>query len=455
MAPFIVSSFGLFVMGLFEGLFTTPSWHTFTILAYGWAVAGGDRQTLSTYLWVSGATEEKHWSCFYRFVGGALYTARWVLWGRIIRCAAQWVPATEPIRIVVDDSSKKKAGRKIEGIACYRNGAGTARQAYRTLWGLNFVWAIMRVPLRGWPGQSVSVPIGLSLYLKEEWARKLKLPYQSRSALAREIVDFVAAQLPQRQIRTLGDGGYATTVYLHQLPASVDVVGRMLITGKLYTPPPPRRGRQRGCPPKKGPLLGSPKTLARKRTGWQPHPTEAGALVQAWEGIWHTVLPGRLLRVVVVRRPAPARKRKPGQRKPPPPVEAFFTTDLTLSLAAILAQYRERWTVEITLRDGNAFTGFGQDQCRKYSRVVGVNTFRLVLAAARTLWFVAQTSRTDAFDLTRYRPWYRHKQAPSQLDIVWACREALHDAGVFPIPRFTLGPAKIPQEPEIVLPLAA
>jgi len=339
-------------------------------------------------------------------------------------------------------------------VACYRNGAGTARQEYRTLWGLNFVWAIMRVPLPGWPPQSVSVPIGLSLYLKEEQARKLKLPYQSRSALAREMVDFVAAQLPQRHVGTLGDGGYATKDYLHQLPATVDVVGRMLITGKLYAPPP-RGVLRRGCPPKKGPLLGSPKTLARKRTGWRPHPTEAGALVQAWEGIWHAVLPGRLLRVVVVRRPTAACRRKPGQRKPPPAVEAFFSTDLTLSLVAILAQYRERWAVEITLRDSNAVTGFGQDQCRKYERVVGANTLRLGLAAARTLWFVAQASRTDALDLTRYRPWYRHKQAPSQLDIVWACRETLQDAGVFPRPRFTLGLAAIPQEPENALPLAA
>ena len=42
---------------------------------------------------------------------------------------------------------------------------------------------------------------------KEEQAHKLKLPYQSRSALAREIVDFVATQLPQRQVRVLSDGG--------------------------------------------------------------------------------------------------------------------------------------------------------------------------------------------------------------------------------------------------------
>jgi Transposase DDE domain len=453
-APFIVSSFGLFVMGLFQGLFTAPSWQTFLLLTCGWALTT-EGHTITTYLWLTGASRVKHFSRFYVFLGGALYTARWQLWARIIRIAAQWVPPGEPIVIEVDDSTKKKAGTQIEGVAHYRNGAGSARQEYRTLRGLNFVWGIMRVPLSCWPGQQVSVPIGLSLYLKEEQARKLNLPYQSRSALAREIIDFVAAQLPTRQIRVLGDGGYATKDYLHQLPATVHVVGRMLITGKLYAPPPPSRGPRRGCPPKKGPVLGSPKTLARKRSGWQPHPTEAGARIQAWTGLWHTVLPGRMIRVVVVRRPTPLRPRSSKRRKPRPPVEAFFTTDLTLSVAAILAQYRDRWAVEITLRDSNAFAGFGQDQCRKYERVVGANTLRLLLAAARTLWFVDQTNRTGPLDLQRARPWYRHKCAPSQLDIVWACREALQDAGVFPIPRFTPALAINQERPEIVLLLAA
>jgi hypothetical protein len=116
----------------------------------------------------------------------------------------------------------------------------------------------MRIPVPGWPGQQVSVPIGLSRYLKEEQARKLKQPYQSRSALAREMVDFVAAQLPTRQVRVLGDEGSATKESLHQLPATVHVLGRMLITGKLYAPPPVRNPPRRGCPPKKGPLVGFP-----------------------------------------------------------------------------------------------------------------------------------------------------------------------------------------------------
>jgi hypothetical protein len=109
--------------------------------------------------------------------------------------------------IAVDDSTKKKAGRHLAGVGHYRNGAGSARQEYRTRRGLNFVWGRMRVPVPGWPGQKVRVPMGLSLYLKEEPARTLKVPYPARSALAREIVDFVAAQLPTRQLRVLGDGG--------------------------------------------------------------------------------------------------------------------------------------------------------------------------------------------------------------------------------------------------------
>src|SRR5262245_23981221 len=391
MAAFIVSSFGVFVMGLFADLFTAPSWQPFTLLAYGWAVASGERQTITTYLWLTGATTVKHFSGFYVFLGGALYEARWQLWACIIRCAVRWVPEGAPIVLIVDDSTKKKAGRQIEGVGHYRNGAGSARQEYRTLRGLNFVWGQMPVP--GWLGQSVSVPIGLSLYLKEEQAQKLNVPYQTRSTLARELVDFVAAQLPTRRIRVLGDGGYATKDTLQQLPAMVDMVSRMLVTGKLYAPLLPRTTPRQGCPPKKGALLGSPKTLAHKRSGWQPHPTEAEALVQAWTGLWQTVLPGRLIRVVVVRRPRQPRPRTPGQRKPLPRVEAFFTTDLTVSLEAILAQYRERWAVEITMRDSNTLTGFGQDQCRKRERVVGANTVRLVLAAARTLWFVEHCAR--------------------------------------------------------------
>ena len=196
-------------MGLFQGLFTAPSWQSFSFLACGWALTT-DRHTITTYLWLTGATTVKHFSRFYVFLGCPLYTQRWHLWGAIIRQAARFVPEGEVIGVTFDDTTKKKAGTHIEGLGRYRNGAGSARQEYRTLRGLNFVLGIMRIPLTRWPGHSLSVPIGLELYLKPDQAKALNVPYRSRSQLARDILDFLAAQVPGRPIRSLADGGYAT-----------------------------------------------------------------------------------------------------------------------------------------------------------------------------------------------------------------------------------------------------
>jgi len=311
------------------------------------------------------------------------------------------------------------------------------------------------VSVPGWPGKHVSVPSGGSLYLKAAQARKVGGPDQTRRALARDLVDFVAAPLPTRRMRVVGEGGDATQERLRRLPGTVEGASRMLISGKLSAPPLLSTSPRRGGPPKKGRRLGSPKPLARNRSGWQPPPTETGALVPAWTGRWPTVLPGRLLQVVGVRRAWRLRPRQPGQRQPPPAVEAFFSPDLPLSLTALLAQDRARWAVEIPIRDSNALAGFGQAQWRKRERVGGANTLRLVLAAARTLWFGETTARIPPVPRQRYRPWDRQKSAPSQLDLVWTWRAALQTAGVCPIPRVAPDLAAIPQEAEIALPLAA
>src|SRR5215471_5656386 len=109
----------------------------------------------------------------------------------------------------------------------------------------------------------------------------------------------------------------------------------------------------------------------------------------------------------------------------------------------------------MAIRDRNALAGLGQDQCRTRHRIVGANTFWLVMAAARTLWFIDHRVRGTTDKLCSYRPWHRQKVAPSPQDVVWACREALQDAGIFPLPRFTPELADNHEEPEHALPLAA
>ena len=236
------------------------------------------------------------------------------------------------------------------------------------------------------------------------------------------------------------------------------MVGRFFLTATLYQLPPPRVKGQRGAPRKKGALIGSPKTLATPAAAWQPHPQEAGAFIQSWVGLWHSVLPGRPIRVVVVWRPhredgtQPTGKKAFGRLKP---FEAFFSTDVSLSPQAILETYADRWAIEIDIRDGPAYYGVAQDQCRKFAHIVGANTFRFLMAAARTLWCIISSEQRGDVVLQRLRPWYRHKVAPSQFDVAWACREILQEAGIFPIPRVFPAVAENQQEGDTSKSIAA
>jgi hypothetical protein len=445
---FLTASFGTFVMTLWHGVLSAPSWQNFTYLASGWALACG-RQTITTYLWGSGAAQVKHFSRYYAFLGGALSQRRDQLWARVMRFGASLVPMDAVIDVRLDDATMKKTGRHSQGAAHYRNGAGTARQAYRPLWGINLVWAIMRIPFKRWPGHHLSLPIGLARSLKEALANTLKVPYRSRSALARRIVDHVAAALPTRAIRVATDGGYATQAFFRDLPTNVAVVGRFFLTATLSQLPPTRGKGQRGAPRKKGDRIGSPQTLATPSPAWHPHPQDGATFIQSWVGIGHSVFPGRPMRVVVVWRPhlqgtkASNSTKALGRLKP---LEAFFSTDVALSAHAILETYEDRWAIEIDIRDGHAYYGVAQDQCRKCARIVGANTFRLLMAAARTLWCIVSSEPHADVALQQLRPWYRHKVAPSQFDVAWACREVLQEAGIFPIPRFFTAVAENQQD---------
>jgi hypothetical protein len=70
---------------------------------------------------------------------------------------------------------------------------------------------------------------------------------------------------------------------------------------------------------------------------------------------------------------------------------------------------------------------------------VGVNTFRALLAACRSLWFLQQVEENSSLNLLNGRPWYRKKRYPTQLDVYWMFKEALICEGIIPTPAFWEG----------------
>ena len=433
--PFNHSSFGAFLNDLFRGVFTRRSQATFLRLSLGFVFAF-TRHTVASYLWRAGAVSLKHFTRYYVFLGAPCYQNLEALFARVIVAAAAQVPTHEPIRLRFDDTTVKKTGAKIEGGALYRNGAGTARQEYRTLFGLNFVLAEMRIRLAGYPEHFVSVPIGLALYLKKPQAEALERPYWSRSQLARQMLDQVCALVgPERPIWSVQDGHYATKAFLRGLPDNVEVVGRLWLDSPLYARAEPKPPGQPGRPAEKGRRLGNPKELAEAAgtDHWQAHPSEAGAEILVVEGFWHSVWPGRWLRVVIVRRPeAQVRRQKKA-------LEAYFTSLTQLEAAQMLCEYRGRWSIEIVIREAREHYGFGQDRCRRVERVIGVNGFRLVVGAAQVLWFAREVEQQGAVALRPYQPWYRQKAKPSLHDMAWAVRERLLQEGITPTVGFWQG----------------
>lgn len=424
---FYRSSFGAFLDALFQGLFTKPAHQTFLVLSLG-LVFAFTRHTVASYLWRAGACAIKHFTRYYVFLGAPCYARLDALFERVIRAAACHVPDDEPIRVRFDDTTTKKTGRKIEGCSSYRNGAGTARQEWRTLYGLNFVIGEMRIRLSAWPEGFVSVPIGLALYLKAQPALELGRPYRSRSELAREMLDRVCRLVPGRTVLSVQDGDYATRAFLQGLPQNARVVGRLPISSPLYGRPEAKPPGTPGPQAQIGPRLGNAKELAAAAApeAWQPHPEQAGAELLVVEGFWPTVMPGVWLRVVIVRRPA---EQATKQQKE---LEAFFTSLGTLDREAMLREYGGRWSVEILLREAREHYGLGQDRCRRYERIVGVNAFRMVIGAAQVLWFAQQLEQHPSVALCPYQPWYLQKAQVSLHDIVWAVRERLWQEGITP-----------------------
>lgn len=269
---------------------------------------------VANYLWRTGACLFRHYTQFYAFLGGPLFCEMDGLWRMVIRHAASQVPEGEPIRLRVDETVCKKSGEKMGPADTYRNGAGTARQEYRTLWGICFVLAEMRVPLSGWSEDPISVPIGLEVYLKEEKAEQLGKTYVRRSRLGQRLVKRVAEEVgPERQVLSVQDGNYATQYFLQGLPENTGVVGRMPKNGALYERPDPKPEGKPGPQPEKGEKMGSPEALVENglvenglvENGleWTNHPTEEDAEIYSFEAIWQGVLPGEVLRVVILRRP--------------------------------------------------------------------------------------------------------------------------------------------------------
>lgn len=331
--------------------FTDPSLATFQQMLLGWVMCLGTRTEYRVFQTINADDEisrqQRHpFDRFYNFFSRAKWDVTLLAHGVATAVVAALNP-TGKLYLLVDDTLLHKRGKKVYGLGWFRDAVASTRKRVATASGNNWVVLGLAIPLPLCPEHIVCLPLLARLHLPGKGQ-------PSCPSLAKEMLLTVQGWFPDRELVLVGDGGYAATGLLADLPAGVTFVGRMRGDAAVYAPKPARRqANQRGPKPKKGPRQPSPKEAAKKadrqRTGkgpwcWQPltvtlYGLERSLQVLSYVVVWPKVLGLRPIRVVVVRDPS-------GKLDD----VYLFTTNLTAEVSWIVTTFGWRWSIETSFK---------------------------------------------------------------------------------------------------------
>ena len=357
------------------------------------------------------------------------------------------VAPTDPVVVLLDDTSLKKSSRRIEQAQWLRDPLSPPFRI-NLKYGLRCLHLALRLPLHkvGFAARAISVAF--------ELAPSAKKP--GRKATPEQHVEYVRLQkemsLPSRAVRALGmqrqrldalgmsartllavvDGGYTNRAVLGNLPERTHLIGRVRKDLALFRPAEPGKHRK-----VYGDRLATPEAL--RRDDAVPYRTVVLHYGGTWrsvrykevrEVLWRGGARRRRLRLFVLA-PTPYRAPGKGKRKLAYGEPAYLLcTDLDSPTDFLLQSYLDRWQIEPLHRDLKTGLGVGQAQAWSKGAVVRIHS---AFVAAYSMLVLAALSafgpgRTDAFPpLPAWRRLKPNHRA-SHHDLVTLLREDLSAA---------------------------
>jgi DDE superfamily endonuclease len=424
------------LLAAYAACFQARSYPTFQWLVLGWVQCLG-RRTLTAVALASGAVGERHISVFHRFFARAQWSVDAV--GQVVfQQALRWLPADQPIYLLGDDTLARKSGKCVSLAAMHHDPLlSTARKPF---FSFGHVWVVLAlwVPLPMGRGRGFALPLLVRLYTGAKRGGRADAPSRpttgkrrrvaeaahaardrrTKLELLREMTGLVAGWVPDRTCYLAVDSAYAGRALLEQRPANVQVVSRLRPDAALWAPAPKRRPGQKGRPRRRGARLPTPQQVAARCRQWQAlavtiYGRSVTTQVRIVRALWYTALREQPLRIVLVRDPTGKRRE-----------EAFFCTDPAAEARFILEAYARRWCLEVTFHDAKQFLGLADPQCQTPRAVQRTAPFAFLVYDLVVLWF-AEHALSAASPIWPVRPGYRHKTAPSFVDMLTALRGAL------------------------------
>lgn len=222
----------------------------------------------------------------------------------------------------------------------------------------------------------------------------------------------VVEWFPEKQIFLVADGFYAPLA--GRMSKNIFIVSRIRSDAAIYRMPKRIKGKK-GRPPSRGVRLPTPAQIAATAKDWRLVDTvERGQkkqrLVIVRHVVWHKVLPGKYIRLIISRDPQGIEKD-----------DFFFTTDLTLDPGLLISAYANRWAIEDTFRNAKQFLGIEQPQSWKGPGPEKVAAMGYAVYSLVWAWFIKHG------DQKRFpvRPWYKGKANPSFQDALAGIRHQI------------------------------
>ena len=321
------------LLGVFTGCFGAPSYRNFELLVVGWVHCLG-RRTVTAVALASGAVGRRHISVFHRFFSRATWAPDEL--GRVLfQLAVAWVPAEQPLYLVLDDTLARKSGKGVALASMHHDPLLSTRR--KPFFSFGHVWVVLAlwVPLPMGSTHGFAVPIVCRLFIGAKRGGQRDAPSRAitgarlRAAhaarppvgmrptkleLARELIALVAGWASDRPVYVAVDSAYAGRELLRARPANVHLLSRLRLDAALWARPQRRRPGQTGRPRRRGTRVPAPQVLAATWRHWRSLPVtlygqQVTPSIFALTALWYAALPEHPIHIVVVRDPRPTAGR--------------------------------------------------------------------------------------------------------------------------------------------------
>jgi hypothetical protein len=392
----------------FAGCFNEPVHSTFSLLVVAWIACLG-RRTISRIWQTTGQAADSDHSKAYRLFNQAVWNWDDIARITLLEILCDLIPGSS-LWLVVDDTLCHKRGAKVAFGGIFLDAVLSSRKHKIFRFGVNWVTlgVVVQLPFRKERFFCINL-------LWRVYSKKVRgLPHQTKSQLARQMLELVATWLPQRSVYVVADSAYMGKHLLKDLPAHVHAVGPIHPKASLTRPLPPgeqgKRKKGMSLPnptqllndpeygPAKGLLLPLPKGQTKKL-----------AVKVIKEVCWYPALGQRQIQLVLVHDPA-------GKWRD----ELLLSTDVRLPAKEVILGYMRRWSVEVCYWEAKELLGLHDAQVWTELAVERTHPMAWFVGGLVLVWYAkygqyAEQARWE-------RRWYRQKVGPTFADMLATMR---------------------------------